>query len=498
MNTSAGTQAAGTESVKVAIIGTGFAGLGLATLVKRSGEESFLVLERSASVGGTWRDNTYPGAACDVPSHLYSFSFRLNPAWSRVYAPQPEILSYLQRTADEEGLMPHMRFGTEVLEARWSETARYWVIATTTGTYRAQVMVSATGHLCDPKLPDIAGLDSFAGPVFHSARWDHDAKLAGARVGIIGTGASSVQITPHVAALAGELTVFQRSAPYIVPRPDREYTAAEQGMFARMPELIEQLRDDLFWAAEARFPQRRQVTAFLDQIRGLAQEHREAQIADPELRAKVTPDYTIGCKRIIVSNDYYPALTRPTVTVETTPISRIAADAVVLKDGSLRELDVLILATGFEAIDLPIAHLVHGRDGRLLADQWEDEGEQAFACVAVHGFPNYFIMNGPNTGLGAGSIVYMVETQMTYILSALAYLREHGVAVLEPDAEAEDLFAADLVRRSQGTVWLDGGCRSWYVDERTQRLTAIWPDFMSRYRAENGQFSPEGYRLLPA
>ena len=478
---------------RVAIVGTGFAGLGMAARLKRSGVDSFVVLERADDVGGTWRDNTYPGAACDVPSHLYSLSFRLNPDWSRVYAPQPEIHAYLRRTASEEGLTPHLRLGEDVLDAVWDGDA--WEITTSAGNYRAAVLVTATGHLCDPKLPDIPGLGSFGGRMFHSARWDHSAPIDGGRVGVIGSGASGVQIVPQIVDAATHVTVFQRSAPYLVPRPDRAYSPAERGMFRRLPEMMRDLREEFFWSGESRFPQRRMVDAFLAQIETVALGHLAAQVPDPALRAVLTPDYTIGCKRILVSSDYYPAVSRDDVSVETAPIRRVTATGVQTADGHV-PLDVLVLATGFEASDLPISHRIRGRGGVRLSERWAD-GEQALACTAIHGYPNLFVLNGPNSGLGAGSVVYMIESQIEYVMGALSHMASEQLSTLEATAEAEEAFAADLERRSQGTVWLEGGCSSWYVDPRNGRLTTIWPDFMSRFRAENGTFTPAGYATTP-
>ncbi|MEV0688216.1 NAD(P)/FAD-dependent oxidoreductase [Nocardia sp. NPDC050378] len=480
--------------MNVAIIGSGFSGTGLAIQLKRSGEESFVVLERENTLGGTWRDNHYPGAACDVQSHLYSYSFKPKPDWSRVYARQPEILQYLRDCATSEGIVEHMRFDSEVLEAAWIEESNEWLISTTNGDYAARVLVSASGHLSDPKYPDIAGIEDFAGAKFHSARWDHDTALDGKRVGVIGTGASAIQIVPEVAKVAGNLTVFQRSAPYVVPRLDREYTAGERNMFARLPHTAQKLRRDLFWASEARFPQRRGIESFISRVERLALDHLANQIADPVLRAKLTPDYAVGCKRVLISNQYFPTFLRENVELETRGIDHITENAVVMADGTRHELDVLIVSTGFEASDLPIARRIRGRDGLLLADHWAD-GEQAYACSTVNGFPNLFIMNGPNSGLGAGSIIFVIESQIDYILGALDYLGRNGYTRIEVRQEAETEFAAMLDRKAQGTVWLDGGCKSWYVDQRNGRLSVIWPDFMSRFRDSNGVFRPEAYEV---
>jgi len=474
----------------VIVIGTGFSGLGLAVKLKEQGRD-FIILERAAEVGGTWRDNTYPGAACDIQSHLYSYSFRPNPNWSRVYATQPEILQYLQSIAREDGIYPYVRFNSNVTSAVWDEDAEVWNVTTSTGVYQAPALVSAAGHLSDPVYPEISGIEKFTGKLFHSARWDHSVEFTGKLVGVIGTGASAIQIVPEVARTARHLTVFQRSAPYIIPRRDYVYTEAEKGMFGRVPETAQHVRDDLFWGNESRFPQRRRVPAFIEHIESAARNHLSAQISDPQLRAELTPDYEIGCKRILISNDYYPTLCLPHVDIETSGIDHIDATGIVTKDGEHIDLDILIVATGFEASKLPIADVVRGRDNKVLADAWATGGN-AFACTTVSGFPNLLMMLGPNTGLGAGSILYMVETQITYICEALDYIASNN-AIIEPDMRAQRDYVESIYQRSEGTVWIDGGCSSWYLHPRSQKLTTLWPDFMSQFRRENGAFTISGY-----
>ncbi|WP_432515066.1 flavin-containing monooxygenase [Kineococcus sp. SYSU DK001] len=488
-----GTTGGTVTTTDVLVIGSGFAGLGLAVRLQRDGVHDFLVLERAGDVGGTWRDNTYPGAACDIQSHLYSYSFRPNPYWSRVYATQPEILAYLRRTADEEGVRPRIRFGEEVLQARWDPDGHVWDVRTGRGRYRARALVSAAGHLSDPAYPDLPGLGSFAGEVFHSARWRHDVDLTGRRVGIVGTGASAVQIVPALQPRVQHLTVFQRSAPYVVPRRDRAYTEAEKGMFARFPETARSLRDELFWGNESRFPQRLGSPLFLQDVRRSALDHLAAQVGDEDLRRRLTPDYEIGCKRILISNDYYPAIAAEGTTLVTSGIDRVTPAGVVTGDGEPVELDALVVATGFEAADLPVASRISGRGGTLLSDHWRDGG-RAYACTTVPGFPNLFVMLGPNTGLGAGSIVFMVETQISYIAGGLDVVLGEHVDV-EPTVAAEAEFVADLHARSAGTVWTRGGCTSWYLHPRSGRLTTLWPDFMSQFRRDNGRFSREGYAV---
>jgi cation diffusion facilitator CzcD-associated flavoprotein CzcO len=478
----------------VLIIGTGFSGLGMAIALKRAGKRSFIVLERALDVGGTWRDNTYPGAACDIQSHLYSYSFRPNPRWSRVYAPQPEIHDYLRSAAQDEGILPHIEFGANVIKATWNPADQRWEVMTSKGLFTALALVSAAGHLSDPAFPDIPGIDSFKGKIFHSAQWDHDCPTDGKRVGVIGTGASAIQIVPELAKSAQHLTVFQRSAPYVIPRRDHVYSDAEKGMFERFPEMAQELRNELFWGNESRFPQRRQVPAFIKMISDMALNHLAEQVPDEKLRTRLTPAYAIGCKRILISNDYYPALNQGHVALCTDGIERVDANGVILKTGERVDLDLLVIATGFEATDLPIAEIIHGADGRLLADKWKDGG-QAFACTAVSGFPNLFLMLGPNTGLGAGSMIFMIETQVNYIREAVDYVAENAL-VIDPDITAETEYVESIYRRSAGTVWVAGGCSSWYLHPKSGRLTALWPDFMSQFRKENGSFSAEGYRVV--
>ncbi|MGO4740315.1 flavin-containing monooxygenase [Bosea sp. 2KB_26] len=475
----------------VIVIGSGFSGLGLAIALKREQRHRFVVLERGADVGGTWRDNTYPGAACDIPSHLYSYSFRQKADWKSVYAKQPEIFAYLQSAANDEGVRPHIHFGTKVKRAAWDETRSLWRVETEQGPYLAKALVSAAGHLSDPAFPEIEGLDSYRGRIMHSAQWDHSLDLARKRVGVVGTGASAIQIVPELAKVVDSLTVFQRSAPYVVPRRDPAYSAAEQRMFARLPQAAQQLRDELFWFNEGRFLQRRRVPSFISIVSTMAQTHLDAQVQDPELKRKVTPDYEIGCKRILISNDYYPALQRPNVSLETSGIERGIENGVVTRDGVSYEFDAIILATGFEATDLPIAEVIHGCQGTTLAESWRS-GPEAFACASMTGFPNFFMMLGPNTGLGAGSMVFMAETQTNYIREALNHLLERQI-VIEPNAEAQRDYVGSIDSRSQGTVWVAGGCKSWYLHPTSGKLTALWPDFMRQFRAENGSFSSRGY-----
>ncbi|WP_139007046.1 flavin-containing monooxygenase [Arthrobacter crystallopoietes] len=485
------------QHVKTLIVGSGFAGLGLAIRLKRRGDQNFAIIERAHDVGGTWRDNTYPGAACDVPSHLYSFSFRPNPDWSSVFSPGPEIQQYLRDAAREEGLLPHVHFGANMLDASWDDDAARWTVTTSAGTFTSTYLVTGTGHLADEAFPAVEGLEDFPGAKFHSARWDHSVPLEGKRIGVVGTGASAIQIVPELAKIASELVVFQRTPAYIIPRAERAYTEGEKRLFRRDPSAITELRSELFWGGENTYAQRRGVPQFLEAGKKMALDHLTAQVPDPELRAKLTPDYEPGCKRVLISNTFYPALQAKVTTLEASALRRVEGSTVVAASGAEYELDALVFATGFEATEPPYAALVHGRDGINLSDHWKS-GMQAYDSVAVAGFPNLFSINGPNTSLGHNSIVYIIESQVDYILGALDYAAEHGLEVIEPTREAEEAYVDKIQADAQGTVWIDGGCKSWYVDQRSGKLTLIWPDFGFAFRDKNGTFSPDGYRTRTA
>lgn len=482
------------SEVDVAIVGAGFAGLGMAIQLKRHTDQSFVVLERGASVGGTWRDNTYPGVACDVPSHLYSFSFLPKPDWTRVYSPGAEILDYLQRAALEEGILPHLHLGTEMTATSWDSERRRWTVETGNGQVVASYLVVATGHLADERLPDIPGIEGFTGSVFHSSRWDHDTSLTNKRVGVVGTGASAIQIVPSIVDDVSQLVVFQRSAAYVQPRRDRPYSAGERTAFARDPELAAAVRADLFWNFETQYAARRREEPFLSTARQTALTHLHTQVADPELRRKLTPGYEIGCKRALVSNDFYPALTQSHVTLEDSALARFEGSTAISTAGHRFELDCVVLATGFEATEPRIAPLIRARDGRTLADHWQD-GMHALDSIAVPSFPNMFILDGPNTGLGHNSAIFIIESQLQYVMSALNYGAQSSAEVLEAKPSAEADYMSRLTERTAGTVWLEGGCRNWYVDPRSERVTVLWPDFAHRFRDQNSAFVPERYEV---
>ncbi|RLL21816.1 flavin-containing monooxygenase [Acinetobacter chengduensis] len=479
----------------VLIVGSGFGGLGLAIQMKQKGKNNFLIVEREGEVGGTWRDNTYPGVECDVPSHLYSFSFRLNPEWSKTFAPGPEIQEYLKKTADEEQLRSHIHFHTEMIKSSWDANQQKWMVETSKGTYISRYLITAAGHLADEHLPKIEGLESFTGDFFHSARWNHDVSLAGKRIAIVGSGASAIQIVPRMAEIASEMVVFQRSAPYVIPRPDYVYSEGQKQLFKRMPSEMEKLRQDIFWGGEFNFIQRRNVPKFVSDAKNMALSHLKAQIQDTKLQEKLTPKYEIGCKRLLVSNTYYPTFNQDHVVLEASALAKIEGSDLISSNGERFEnIEAIVFATGFEATRPPFAQRVFNAEQKSLDEQW-NEGMQAYDAISVHNFPNLFIINGPNTGLGHNSVVYIIEAQVDYILQALDYLEQQSKQVFSVRKQAEDDYVKRLRTMSEGTVWLAGGCKSWYVDPRSGNLTLVWPDYAFSFRDNNGTFHPEGYEF---
>jgi cation diffusion facilitator CzcD-associated flavoprotein CzcO len=478
--------------VDVIIVGAGFAGLGMGIRLSRETDTSFLILERANDVGGTWRDNTYPGVACDIPSHLYSFSFRQKPDWSHVFAPGAEIQEYLRECAREEGLLPRIRFGADVHEMRWDEIDGLWVVVTEAATYRSRSLVVAAGRLSEARTPAVDGAETFTGTSFHSSHWDHQTKFDGKRIGVVGTGASAIQLVPRLAERAAELVVFQRSAPYIVPRVDRAYSETEKRLFTIDPTVRDDLRSRFFWAAEEGFAQRIGVGDRIEALRNLAHANLETHVTDPSLRERATPTYEIGCKRVLISSDFYPALGQENVTLEDSALTQIVGSRALAESGNGYDLDILVYATGFSTIRPAFADRVIGVGGTKLSDHWSN-GMTAFASTVVSGYPNLFIIDGPNASLGHNSGIYMIETQIEYVLGALAFLSEDSDRVLEISASAEQSYTREIDRMSASTVWLQGGCTSWYVDSATNRLTLLWPDFAHSFRETNGRFDPVPY-----
>ncbi|MEU2789402.1 NAD(P)/FAD-dependent oxidoreductase [Streptomyces sp. NPDC007100] len=483
------------EHVRVAVIGSGFGGLGAAVRLRRQGITDFVVLERAGSVGGTWRDNSYPGCACDVPSHLYSFSFAPNPEWPRNFSGQPHIRAYLERVTDTFGLRPHLRFDSEVRSLRWNGDGLYWEIETASGALTADVVVSATGPLSDPKVPDIPGLDSFPGKVFHSARWDHDYDLRGKRVAMIGTGASAIQIVPSIQPTVDRLTLFQRTPAWVLPRADRKISGLERWLHAKVP-ATRAARRGLLWGIREL-----QVSAFtkrpneLGMIEGLAKGHMKRAVKDPALRAKLTPDYRIGCKRILLSNTYYPALTRSNVDVVAGGLREVRGNVLVASDGTETEADAIVFGTGFHVTDMPIAHRVTGANGTTLAEEWKD-GMEALRGTTAAGFPNFLTIIGPNTGLGNSSMILMIESQLNYLVDFMRQLDVLGGKIaLNARPSAVHAWTRGIQKRMERTVWTTGGCDSWYLDSNGRNTTA-WPGTTAEFRKVTRQVDLAEYEVL--
>jgi cation diffusion facilitator CzcD-associated flavoprotein CzcO len=479
---------------RFAIVGAGFSGLGVAVRLKQEGVEDFAVLERAGDLGGTWRDNSYPGCACDVPSNLYSFSFAPNPDWSHTFSPQPEIWAYLKRVARDHDVERHIRYGHEVTAARWDAEDELWRIETSGGELTADMLVAGAGPLADPKLPNIEGIDSFEGTVFHSARWDHEHVLDGERVAVVGTGASSIQLVPKIQPRVGKLHVFQRTPPWVMPTRNRPTRRWERMLFRAAPGVQRLVRGAVYCARELFvLPMMHPRQGSLPER--MASKHLREQVPDPALRARLTPDYRIGCKRILISDEYYPALAQPNVEVVTDAIAKITPRGIVTADGVERELDAIILGTGFHVTDMPVAQWIYGGDGRSLADAWSGSA-QAYLGSTVAGFPNLFLLVGPNTGLGHNSIVFMIESQLCYLMECLRYMRGRGLEVVEVREPVQRRYNEELQQKLQGTVWNSGGCASWYLDEHG-RNTTIWPGSTWPYRRRLRNFRPEDYELTP-
>ena len=478
---------------RVVIVGAGFSGIGAAIRLLQAGEEDFVVLERADDLGGTWRDNVYPGCRCDVPSRLYSYSFAPEANWHETYASQQEIWDYLRRTAEHFGVLPHIRFGWPVLDAAWDEDTGSWRVTTGRGVLRCRYRVAATGALADPSVPPIPGVERFAGTLMHSARWDHSHELAGERVAVVGTGASAVQIVPSIQPVVARLTVFQRTPGWVLPHPVRAVSARERRLLGRLPGLLRLLRGLTYLQRELVL-----VPAFTkyDGIRTAlergARRHLARQVPDPELRAKLTPEYQLGCKRLLPSNDFYPALMHENVELVTERIVAVVPDGIVSDDGRTHPLDTIVFATGFHVADNPMGNHIIGRDGRALADALAGDLPN-YLGTTFPGFPNFFMLTGPNTGTGHTSQIFMVECQIEYLLDALGFLTECGDPTVEVLEEAARTHAAEVERRSRRTVWVSG-CTSWYQDA-TGRNVTMWPDYTFVYRRRTRHFDPSEYRI---
>jgi cation diffusion facilitator CzcD-associated flavoprotein CzcO len=482
--------------VRVAIIGAGFGGLGAGIRLRRSGLTDFVILERAGSVGGTWRDNTYPGCACDVPSHLYSFSFAPNPAWSHSFSPQPEIWRYLDDVSERTAVAKHIRFGTEVTEARWDADAAHWAVRTSRGDLTADMLVSAAGPLAEPSLPDIPGLESFPGRIFHSARWDHDCDLAGQRVAVVGTGASAIQIVPAIQPVVGQLALFQRTPAWVMPRRDRRITGAERWLYRHIPPTQRLARTALHLSREALVGAFVKRPAWLRTAQRIALAHLAKSVPDPALRAALTPDYVMGCKRILLSGDFYPAVSQPNVELIASGLAKVDGSTLTAQDGTATDADVIIFATGFHTIDMPVAARIYGPGGVTLAQAWGQD-MRALRGTTVAGFPNLCLVIGPNTGLGHNSMIHIVEAQAGYIAGYLDTLDRLGAAALDARDEAQQRWCAGIEQRMASTVWSTGGCVSWYLNAAGRNPT-LWPGSIRQFRRATQRVDLGEYDVIPA
>ena len=483
-----------TREVRVAIVGAGFGGIGAAIKLRAAGVDDFVILEREHGLGGTWWSNRYPGCACDVPSHLYSYSFALNPGWTRFYAPQEEILGYIERVARDSRVDERIVYGAEVRRAEWDDDARRWRIDTAAGPVVAQILVSAAGVLSEPSVPDIEGLGRFRGTMFHSARWNHEHSLAGERVAVIGTGASAAQFVPHVQREAAHLDVYQRTPGWIMPRGDRGIPRLERGLLRRVPAVQRLLRYAIYYLLELLVVGLVHEQRLLRGFELVARRKLRREVPDPALRAKLTPTFRIGCKRIIFSDDYLPALAQPNVELVTDPIAEVDETGIRTADGTHRPVDTIILGTGFKVWDSPIAGRLVGRDGRTLAEHWAERGPRAYLGTVIAGFPNLFFLTGPNTGLGNNSVINIIEGQLVYLVDALKAMDATGAHAIEVHGTVQERYNAGVQAAMKDTVWTNGGCRSWYLSADGGNHT-LWPSFSDAYKRRLRGFDIADFRV---
>jgi cation diffusion facilitator CzcD-associated flavoprotein CzcO len=469
------------EEVSFVIIGAGFSGLGAAIKLTQAGHTDMVILERAEDVGGTWRDNTYPGCRCDVQSNLYSYSFDPKPDWSETFPSQPELWAYLQRITRKNGLRQYLRFGHEVTDARWDVAARRWQVTTTRGAFAARYLIAGVGSLVEPSLPDIPGIESFQGTVMHSAQWDHSWHAGGRRVAVVGTGASAIQIVPSIQPEVEHLTVFQRTAPFVLPHTNHPVKPVIKAMYRLVPSTQRGSRALVYWMREFLALGFIRNPKILKGAERVWRKHMEGAVTDPVMRAQLTPTYDLGCKRVLPSNDFYPAIAKPNVSLVTEKIIQIQPGAVVTADGTEHPVDTLILATGFHVTDNPTFGHIRGRDGRTLADAFGT----TYLGTVVPGFPNYFQLTGANTGLGHSSMLFMIESQLNYIIDGIAKAQAAG-GQFEVRPEVAAAYNAELQRKLPKTVW-GSGCSSWYLDSEGRNLT-LWPGFTFDFRRRTREF----------
>lgn len=481
---------------RLVIVGAGIAGVGLGVRLRQAGIEDFVILERNTSVGGTWFEHTYPGCGCDIPATLYSYSFARNTRWTRLFPRQEEILDYVRRTADGYGVTPHIRFATEMAHSEWDEDAVLWRVRTADGEeLTADLLISAIGATAEPEEPSIPGLTRFRGHRFHSARWDHDHDLRGERVAVIGTGPAAAQFVPRIQPDVAELHVYQRTPPWVMPHVDRPVPWAERQLYKLLPPVQDAQRNLLFGVYESLGVGFRGRTELIGPIEAIGRAHLRRQVKDPVLREQLTPRYRFGCKRPIQSNTYYPALAADNCTLVTDPIAKVDGRAIVTADGTRREVDTIITAIGYRYSRSLLAHRIAGLGGRTLGEVW-DRSPRAYLGSAVPGFPNMFILLGPNS-IGINSVIFSLEAQIAYVMSALAQMDAGGVDRVEVTPEALQAYVDEVDRRSAGSVWTDGGCQAYYLDD-TGRNFAIYPGFAAGYRRRTRRFDPGPYRIRAA
>ncbi len=477
------------------MVGAGLSGICMAARLREAGVEDFAVIDRADEIGGTWRDNTYPGCACDVPSALYSFSFEPKADWSRLFAGQEEIRAYAHTVAERHGVVGHLRLGVEMEDAAWDEGAQRWRVRTSAGEYEAQVLVAGTGPWHEPVYPDLPGLDGFEGEVFHSSRWNHDHDLAGRRVAVVGSGASAVQFVPEIAPAVERLHLFQRTPHWVLPKADRPLTRFEQRLLARVPGALRAFRAALYNLSELLGHGLRRERA-MRHLQRIGERHLERQVRDPELRAALTPSYTLGCKRTLFSNVYYPALARENVEVVPAAVAEVRANSVVGADGVEREVDTIVLGTGFKLLDMPIAKLLRGTDGQTMAEVWEGS-PRGYLGTTVAGFPNAFVLLGPNLGNGHSSATVIMEDQARYVVDALRTMAALGLGSVDVLTSVQDEFNARVDERLAGTTWNAGGCASYYLDSNG-RNSFMYPWSTLHYRRRTRRFDVRNYDARPA
>lgn len=476
------------------IIGTGFSGIGAAIRLQEMGINDFLLIEKESDVGGTWRDNTYPGAQCDIPSVLYSFSFDQNTDWTRRYSNQPEILEYMQNSVNKADLRERIRFNQEIQSASFDEASGTWTVSTVTGEqYEARFLISACGQLNRPAYPKLKGIENFKGEQFHSARWNHDYDLNGKRVAVVGTGASAVQFVPQVVPQAQHLTLFQRSAPYVLPKPDRAYSKLENTLFKVVPGLQRVIRNVIYAQHESRQVLFGPLKFLIAGPEFLFRQYLKFRVKDAVLREKLTPNYRLGCKRMLVANNYYPALTQPNVHVDTSGIAEIKDNSILAKDGTETEFDVIIYGTGFQATDFLAPMEIKGLNGRDLNNDWR-HGAEAFKGITVSGYPNLLMLYGPNTNTGHNSALFMIESQLNYVMDYIDKVRSQNLRYMDVKPSTQNSYNKELQANLQGSVWASG-CHNWYVNE-SGKNTNNWSDYTYRYHLQTTELDMSNYERV--